>query len=302
MKRLALVLLTGALFGWSAAAQSQPNTQAGASADSKTSVQADKSGAQMSSNMSNSTSAQTGPKSASLASGTAVQAVLTGSLDAKKNKPGDAVAAKTTKAVKSQGKVIIPRGSKLVGHVTEAKTRAKGESESALGIVFDKAILRNGQEVPLNVTIQALAAAETETSSTLGDDSLASGSSAVASGATSGRGALGGVTSSAGGAVGAATNTATNVRGTTDGALSSTANTAGSATGAVGGLNAAGQLNPNSSGVFGLNGLNLNSVTSNSTQGSLITSTGKTVHLESGTQMLLVAQSQAQAVARPAPR
>jgi hypothetical protein len=57
MKRLALVLLTGALFGWSAAAQSQPNTQAGASADSKTSVQADKSGAQMSSNMSNSTSA-----------------------------------------------------------------------------------------------------------------------------------------------------------------------------------------------------------------------------------------------------
>jgi hypothetical protein len=256
----------------------------------------------MSSNMSNSTSAQTGPKSASLASGTAVQAVLTGSLDAKKNKPGDAVAAKTTKAVKSQGKVNIPRGSKLVGHVTEAKTRAKGESESALGIVFDKAILRNGQEVPLNVTIQALAAAETETSSTLGDDSLASGSSAVASGATSGRGALGGVTSSAGGAVGAATNTATNVRGTTDGALSSTANTAGSATGAVGGLNAAGQLNPNSSGVFGLNGLNLNSVTSNSTQGSLITSTGKTVHLESGTQMLLVAQSQAQAVARPAPR
>jgi hypothetical protein len=302
MKRLSLVLLAGALFGWNASAQSQPNTQASSSTDSTTSVQADQSGAQMSSNTSNSTSAQTGPKSASLASGTEVQAVLTGSLDAKKNKPGDSVTAKTTKAVKSQGKTIIPRGSKLVGHVTEAKTRAKGESESALGIVFDKAILNNGQEVPLNVTIQALAAAETATSSTLGDDSLASGRGAVASGTTSGRGGLGGVTPSAGGTIGAATNTATGVSGATGGALSSTTNTVGSATGTVGGLNAAGQLNSNSSGVFGLNGLNLNSVASNSTQGSLITSAGKNVHLESGTQMLLVAQSQAQGVAGPAPR
>src|SRR5438034_11177381 len=33
-------------------------------------------------------------------------------------------------------------------------------SESALGIVFDKAILKNGQEIPLNVAIQALASAQ----------------------------------------------------------------------------------------------------------------------------------------------
>jgi hypothetical protein len=302
MKRLTLVLLAGSLFGWSASAQSQPNTQASASADSNTSVQAGKSGAQADSNTSNSTSAQAGPKSASLTSGTEVQAVLTGSLDVKKNKPGDTVTAKTAQAVKSQGKVIIPRGSKLVGHVTEAKTRAKGESQSALGIVFDKALLKNGQEVPLNVTIQALAAAETATSSTLGDDNLGSGSSAVASGATSGRGALGGVTSSAGGAIDPTTSTATSVPRATGGALSSTTNTAGSATGAVGGLNAAGQLSNNSNGVFGLSGLNLNSAVSNSTQGSLITSVGKNVHLESGTQMLLVAQGQAQGAARPAPR
>jgi hypothetical protein len=61
----------------------------------------------------------------------------------------------------------------------------------------------------------------------------------------------------------------------------------------VGGLNAAGQLTSNSQGVFGLNGLNLNAAASNATQGSVITSAGKNVHLDSGTRMLLVSQAQA---------
>jgi hypothetical protein len=88
---------------------------------------------------------------------------------------------------------------------------------------------------------------------------------------------------------------------TAGGALNSTANVAGNATGSVagvtsgtaGGLNAAGQLTSNSRGVFGLNGLNLNSAAMNSSQGSIITSAGKNVHLDSGTQMLLVSQAAA---------
>src|SRR6266699_2099188 len=43
---------------------------------------------------------------------------------------------------------------------TQAKARAKGESESALGIVFDKAVLKNGEEAGLNVAIEAMAAAQ----------------------------------------------------------------------------------------------------------------------------------------------
>jgi hypothetical protein len=58
-------------------------------------------------------------------------------------------------------------------------------------------------------------------------------------------------------------------------------------------LNAAGQLTSNSQGVFGLNGLNLNAAASNATQGSVITSAGKNVHLDSGTRMLLVSQAEA---------
>jgi hypothetical protein len=64
-------------------------------------------------------------------------------------------------------------------------------------------------------------------------------------------------------------------------------------------LNAAGQLTSNSQGVFGLNGLNLNAASSNATQGSVITSAGKNIHLDSGTRMLLVAQAQAGSQSEP---
>jgi len=45
--------------------------------------------------------------------------------------------------------------------------------------------------------------------------------------------------------------------------------------------------------VFGLHGLNLSAAGSNATEGSVITSAGKNVHLDSGTRLLLVSQSEA---------
>jgi hypothetical protein len=222
-----------------------------------------------------------------------MNAALSQPVDAKKNKPGDAVTARTLEATKSEGKVVIPKGSKLVGHVTECKQRGKEEKESALGIVFDKAILKNGQEIPLNVTIRALAAAQTAAAGSVGGDELAAGGGAVGSARTSGGGALGGVRSTAGAATGAVANTAAGAGGIAGGAANSAVNSAGAARGAVGGLNAAGQLTSNSQGVFGLEGLNLNAAAANSTQGSLITSTSKNVHLDGGTQLLLVSQAQA---------
>ena len=119
------------------------------------------------------------------------------------------------------------------------------------------------------------------------------GTSAAGSGTAGGRGGQGGVTSAAG----TVTNTAANMGRATGGAVNSTANAAGSVAGtskgAAGGLNSTGQLTSNSQGVFGLNGLNLNAAASNATQGTVITSAGKNVHLESGTRMLLVTQAQA---------
>jgi hypothetical protein len=293
MKATSVFILAGALAMSGSALYAQGGAQASSSASSSTSVQADKSGAAASNNTSTSTSVKSGHDSASLSNGTAMNAALSQPVDARKNKPGDKVTARTTEATKSEGKVVIPKGSKLIGHVSECKQRGKEEKESALGIVFDKAILKNGQEIPLNVTIRAIAAAQSAATSSVGGDDLSTGGGAMSSARASGGGALGGVRSTAGAATGAVTNTAANAGGIAGGAVNSTVNAAGAARGAVGGLNTAGQLTSNSQGVFGLEGLNLNTAASNSTQGSLITSTSKNVHLDSGTQLLLVSQAQA---------
>jgi hypothetical protein len=312
MNRIGMAIVVGTFLCVSAAAQPQTGAQAGAQSSSQTSVQAGQTQAQASGSTSASTaaSAQNGQANTSLASGTTFNADLSSPIDSKKCKPGDTVNGHTTEAVKSEGKTVIPKGAKLVGHVTQASARAKGEVESALGIVFDKAILKNGQEIPLSAGIQALAAAQSSASAAGTDiDAFGgAGASAAGSGATGGRGALGGVTSAAGGAVGGVTNTAANVGGVAGGAVNSAAGAGGSVVGAskgaVGGLNAAGQLTSNSQGVFGLNGLNLNAAASNATQGSVITSAGKNVHLDSGTRMLLVSQAQAgsQGEAKPEPK
>lgn len=300
MYRVGISILAGTLFALAAAAQPQAGAQAGAQAGGQASVEAGKTQAQAggSSSTSAAATAQNGQTNAALASGTAFNAELTSPVDTKKCKPGDAVNAKTTEAVKSEGKTIIAKGSKLAGHVTQASARAKGEAESSLGIVFDKAILKNGEEIPLNVTIQALASAQSSASMAGSDmDSMGSMGTSAGPGTAGGRGGLGGVTSAAGGATGTVTNTAANVGKAAGGAVNSTANAAGNVAGAskgaVGGLNAAGQFTSNSQGVFGLNGLNLNAAASNATQGTVITSTGKNVHLDSGTRMLLATQAQA---------
>jgi len=294
MIRSSLILLLGGAFALTAAAQTQSGAQASAQTDTKASVQAGKTQAGASANTSTNASAQAWQNGASLASGTAINASLNGSVDAKKNKPGDTVTARTAEAVKSDGKVVLPKGTKLIGHVTQAKARAKGESESALGIVFDKAVLKSGEEIGLNVAIQAMAAAQSGVAAGSDLDTMAgAGGSMAGSGSAAGRGALGGVASTAGGAVGGMTNTAANVGGAAGGVVNSTANVASHSPGAAGGLNASGTLMSNSRGVFGLNGLNLDFAASNSTEGSVITSTGKNVHLDSGTQFLLVSQAQA---------
>jgi hypothetical protein len=300
MKRTCFVIVAGILLASGVTAQSQADAQAGAQAGGQTSVQAGKTQAQGSGSASaaSAASTQNGQTNASLGSGAAINAELSAPIDSKKAKPGDPVAARTTEPTKSNGKTVIPKGSKLVGHVTQASARSKGDSESALGIVFDKAILKNGQEMPLNVAIQALASGQSAVAANAGDDMAAmggAGGSAMGSGRAMSGGALGGVTSTTGGAAGTVTNTAAGAGNMAGGAVNSTAhsaaNTAAAGQGAMGGLNAAGQLTSGSRGVFGLQGVNLSSATTSAAQGSVITSAGKNVQLASGTQMLLVTQA-----------
>ncbi len=227
---------------------------------------------------STSTSPTQAAESAQLAAGTTIRAELAKTVDAKKAKQGDEVIAKTSDDLKSNGQVVIPKGSKIIGHVTDAKARTKGESESTLGIAFDKAILKGGREIPLNATIQALAAAQNNTATNAEMSAPSYGGTGAPSSAP-GRpqGGMNGGMAPVGAVASTATRAAGDVGNTAAGTVNNTA----------GGLAANGQLSTNSQGVVGISGLSLSAAAANNTQGSVISSQQRNVKLDSGTQMML---------------
>ena len=107
--------------------------------------------------------------------GTIIPVELPKSIDSKKAKVGDEVTAKVISDVRSGGAVAIPRGSRLIGKITQANARAKGDATSSLGIVFDRAVLKNGSALSLVTTIQAVIAPPQAAPPTLGDDSASAG-------------------------------------------------------------------------------------------------------------------------------
>lgn len=216
-----------------------------------------------------------------LSSGTTLQAELSKSIDAKKAKSGDEVTAKLTQDVKTDGKVVLHKGSKLVGHVTEAQEKNKQNAESKLGMVFDKAILKGGEEVAFNGVIQALAPPAQGAVSLAGDESsslgsgLGSGGGGSMGGGRSGGGGIapiGAATSAAGSVVGSAAGSVTNAAGATKGPISAATN---------------GTFNAASRGVIGMQGVALSTAAAGNAQGSVLSSPNHTIKLDSGTQLIL---------------
>jgi hypothetical protein len=91
------------------------------------------------------------------ASGTILSVELSKSLDAKKAKANDRVEARTATDLLAHGQITVPRNTKIVGHVTEAKAHSKASPDSRIGITFDRMLLKDGREVPLQLTVQAVA-------------------------------------------------------------------------------------------------------------------------------------------------
>lgn len=255
-------------------------------------VQADQGGVSATGSAAGSASAEAGKASANVANGTEIDATLTRSVDAGRARPGDEVTAKAAKDIRSEGKVVVPRGSRLIGRVTSARQHRKGDaaggdSASQLGIVFDRAVLKDGSEVALNGSVAAIGATRSAGSATGREiDAGAAGAGGMA-GTAGGSG--GGLAGGVGGTVGGVSHAAIGATGGVNSALGASMGVAGRSAGAVGGLDAAGGLKPGSRGVFGLRDLDIQAATAGAAEGSVITSAERNVRLESGTQMLLVA-------------
>jgi len=227
---------------------------------------------------------------ASTAQTATLNATLSKSIDAKKAKQGDEVVAKTTQDTTTSAGTRIPKNTKLIGHVTDVKAKTKGDAQSSLGFVFDKAVLKGGQEVPLHAVIQAVAEAPQVPmgvdagAAAAGPDPGMGAPNAGSSGSMGSRGnANGGVAGGAANTVGGVANTAT-------GAVDNAAGATGAATQAgMKGVSNAAALNANSTGVIGMKGLQLQQATGASAAGSApsLVNTNGNVHLDSGTQLVL---------------
>lgn len=216
--------------------------------------------------------ANTNPR---FAPGTVIPVELTKSIDAKKAKTGDAVEAKVTQDLKAgNGHVIVPKDTKVVGHVTDVLPRNKDQKESQLGIAFDRAVIKGGNDVSMPMSIQAIISPNALGGGTSSDNNgttaptqpsqTSSGSSMPSS--PSGR--------SPGMSTGSPSTTSP----------STTGGEAPATTQASQGPHE--QITANTQGVVGLANLKLSSP-ANSRDGSVVTSDKNNVKLESGTFMLL---------------
>ncbi|HTT17525.1 MAG TPA: hypothetical protein VMG82_01190 [Candidatus Sulfotelmatobacter sp.] len=93
-----------------------------------------------------------------IAPGSVIPVQLSKTVDAKKAKTGDEVVATVTQDMKTNsGDVLVPKDTKVIGHVTEVQPRNKEQKQSELGIAFDRAVIK-GDQTQLPMSIQAVIA------------------------------------------------------------------------------------------------------------------------------------------------
>jgi Bacterial conjugation TrbI-like protein len=200
-----------------------------------------------------------------IAPGSVIPVELTKGIDAKKVKTGDEVVAKVTQDMKTtSGELLVPKDTKVVGRVTEAQPRSKEQKESEIGIAFDRAVMKNGSEMQLPMSIQAIIGPQ-------GNQNSAGGNSeGVPNGGSGGysnpprAGGMGGSTPSP----------------------APSAPTANMPSDAQTGTNARPRITAQTEGVLGISDLKLTTASA-ADRGSVLSSEKNNVKLESGTLLLL---------------
>jgi hypothetical protein len=199
--------------------------------------------------------------------------------------------------------VEIPKGSRLVGHVTQVEAHGSGHSDSSMGIVFDRAELKGGQNVAIHSVIESVAppVGAAESNALASDESMSApmgsapmgsapmgggvGGGHIGGGGHAGGGLLGGTagaTGSAAGGLGSSLNS------TAGGATRATAGVAGETASNVGGglRETAGATGSLTAHATGMPGVMLAGSASSLSSGTL-SAAGRNIHLDSGTQLVL---------------
>jgi hypothetical protein len=212
-----------------------------------------------------------------IAPGSVIPVQLAKTLDAKKAKTGDEVVATVTQDMKANsGEVLVPKDTKIIGHVTESQARNKEQKQSELGIAFDHAMVK-GDQMQLPMSIQAIIAPQNNNAEAAPPAPSGAGPGPTAGNTPSGSMGAGRTGSTAGG-------------GTQSGQQNYPQGGGAEPEGQGGAMP---PITANTQGVIGMSDMKLENGAQASQQGSVLSSEKNNVKIEKGTLMLLrVNQSQ----------
>ncbi|HWT64651.1 MAG TPA: hypothetical protein VN151_00950 [Terracidiphilus sp.] len=218
-----------------------------------------------------------------------VNAELVGKLDSKSAKVGDTVVAKTTSKVRTADGSMLPKGSRLVGHITSVQAHGAGHADSSLGLVFNRAELKDGQSFAIHSVLESVAPPVSMAAASSSEDDVAMsapmGATAARGGGRTGGGLLGG---GAGLASSATAATATTVNSAAEGAARTTGSLAQNTTEdvAAGARATAATTGQMATHTTAIPGVMLAGDATGAASGTL-TATNRNVSLSSGTQLVL---------------
>lgn len=165
---------------------------------------------------------------------------------------GDPVEVEVTQNVLGGDRVVLAKGSRVTGHVTDVSSFSRKVTNARLEVVFDSISSKDGGHISTYLSVYALAARH--------DD--------------------------------ASENNIADPRG-----MNATATTAGVAGGL--GHPAGGQLRPGSRGVFNMEDVSLFPMARDNPPTSLVRSQSRDIHLDKGTEILLVVAGSGFSTGRP---
>ena len=195
-----------------------------------------------------------------------VVAVLTKAIETKSADVGMVLTMRTINDLVVDGAVVIPKGSKLVGHISEVVLKGKDEPQTRFEIVIEKAVTPNNNEMPVQAIVAAVAAPKKDSLSSDPTYGMMRSNEPKATDASLGSAASTGGLSSASKVGSTAAVATANIKGAADAPLI---------------------LREDSQGAIGYDGLSLSWHLTTPPPVTVFSSKSKNVKLDEGTQMLL---------------
>ncbi|HEX7182117.1 MAG TPA: glycine zipper domain-containing protein [Thermoanaerobaculia bacterium] len=101
------------------------------------------------------------PEPATVPAGTVLEVEFLDSVSSQSSRPGDSFRTRIASDIREDGRVVIPRGSEIVGEVTEATPLRKVGGRARLALKFTDLVLPSGQSLPIEASLVEQGRSET---------------------------------------------------------------------------------------------------------------------------------------------